>query len=107
MKRAARIDSNQTEIVEGLRKCGYSVAITSAVGNGFVDIIVGRPGSNILMEIKDPSQKPSKRRLTSDQVKFHTEWKGPIAVIETLEEALAVMQGHYNKAKLKQLQGEA
>ncbi len=37
-----RTDANQNEIVEGLRKVGCTVAVTSAAGDGFPDIVVGR-----------------------------------------------------------------
>jgi hypothetical protein len=46
----------------------------------------------MLMEIKDGSLPPSHRRLTPDQVKWHTEWKGwRVAVVTSVEEALAAI----------------
>ncbi len=89
--RAKKIDGNQTDIVQGLRKVGYSVAITSAAGDGFPDIVVGAKGKNYLFEIKDPAKPPSHRRLTPKQVKFHRDWWGQISVIETIDDALAVL----------------
>jgi len=92
MRRAGRIDANQNLIVAGLRDCGYSVAITSQLGSGFPDIIVGSSsGRNYLFEIKDPSQPPSKRKLTKDEEEFKASWRGQYAVIETLDDALKIL----------------
>lgn len=91
MRRQARIDANQPQIVQGLRKCGYSVAITSGVGGGFPDIVVGARGRSLLFEIKDPDQSASGRKLTEDERQFHMTWMGQIAIIETLEDALKII----------------
>ena len=48
MRRAAKIDENQPEIVDALRAMGCSVTILSAVGNGCPDILVGFRGINLL-----------------------------------------------------------
>jgi len=87
----ARIDANQPEIVKGLRDTGHSVAITSAVGKGFPDIIVGRNGITLPMEIKDGSLPPSKQKLTKDEQQWHDEWKGSAAVVHNLDEAIEAM----------------
>jgi hypothetical protein len=89
--RAARTDANQTEIVKAIRKTGASVAITSMVGNGFPDLVVGFRNKTYLYEVKDPSKPPSKRQLTPDQQEFHKLWYGHAKVIETAEEALKDM----------------
>lgn len=89
-RRAARTDRNQPEIVRALRQVGATVWITAALGTG-VDIVVGKDGRNILMEVKDPLQKPSQRQLTVDEKAFHYAWAGQIAVVETAEEALALL----------------
>jgi hypothetical protein len=93
MRRAASTDDNQTEIVKALRKIGCSVAVTSAVGDGFPDLVVGRidingDRKNWLVEVKDGNKPPSKRKLTPAQVDFHLAWKGQIAVVKSTVEAL-------------------
>ncbi len=88
MRRAGRIDANQNEIVQALRAVGASVAITSMIGDGFPDIVVGFRGINYLMEIKDGSKPPSKRRLTSDEKEFHDLWRGVAVVANDVDEAL-------------------
>lgn len=89
--RGNRTDRNQTEIVAALRRIGCSVAITSALGDGFPDIVVGFKGRNFLMEIKDGTKVPSKRKLTPDEVKFHDNWRGEISVVESVDDALNVV----------------
>lgn len=91
MRRIARIDDNQNEIVKALRAVGASVAITSAVGQGFPDIVVGFRGYNYLIEIKDGSKPPSKRRLTVDEKDFHAAWNGNVKVANDVDEALKII----------------
>ena len=94
MRRAARVDANQQRIVDGARRVGYRVSITSTVGQGFPDLVVWNPASRKLMliEVKDPSQPPSKRELTQDQVDFHACFEGATAVVETVEQLIEVMR---------------
>lgn len=90
MRRAAKIDANQPAIVQELRDRHVEVAVTSAVGQGFPDLVVSANGVNLLVELKDPEQKDKRRReLTPDQVKFHDKWRGPIIKAETTKEILA------------------
>ncbi len=90
--RRARVDGNHAAIVKRLRELGMSVANTSRLGEGFPDIVVGWRGVNGIFEIKDPARKPSERRLTDDEDKFHAAWKGQIDKVETAEEVEAIMQ---------------
>ena len=89
--RARKIDANQTEIVEGLRKIGCSVAVTSAAGNGFPDLVVGYYGQNFLIEVKDGNKPPSRQKLTPEQEQFHINWRGQIAIVKSLDEAIDVV----------------
>ena len=93
MRRAAKVDDNQAEIVAAFRDCGCSVAVTSAAGDGFPDIVVGLRGRNLLVEIKDGSKPPSERKLTPKQKKFHGEWKGQITVCESVDQVLQIVRG--------------
>ena len=92
MRQRGRIDSNQNEIVECFRKLGASVAITSQLGDGFVDIVVGAHGKTCLVEIKDGSKPPSARKLTDEEQNFHNNWKGSIAVVENELDAYELMR---------------
>lgn len=88
MRRKSKVDANQATIVNGLRRAGATVAVTSAVGAGFPDLVVGYRGRNFLLEIKDGEKIPSRRKLTTDQVRFHDAWKGQVARVESLSDAL-------------------
>lgn len=93
MRRAAKIDENQKEIVQALRAMGCSVAITSAVGAGFTDLVVGYRGVNYLVEIKDGSKPPSAQKLTPDQIEFHESWRGQKAVVNSVDAAIKLLNG--------------
>lgn len=81
MRRAAKVDANQSAIVKRFRMLGASVAPTHTVGRGFPDIAVGYRGATYLAEIKDGDKVPSKRKLTKDEQVWHDEWRGHVAVI--------------------------
>lgn len=90
--RAKKIDRNQPELVEQIRKIpGATVTHTHELGNGMVDIIVGYRKKNFLLEIKDPLKPPSARKLTEDEEKFHRGWTGQIAIVETLDDVLKLI----------------
>ena len=91
MRRAARVDENQNSIVKALRAHGCDVLSLAAVGKGCPDLLVSRPyypHHLSLLEIKNPDQDPNKRKLKPAQLKFHAEWKGPIHVVTSVQEAL-------------------
>ena len=93
MRRAAKVDDNQADIVDALRKIdGVTVRSTAMVGDGFPDICVGFRGKSFNFELKDPSKPPSKRKLTKDQQKFHKEWTGHVHVAETVKDIIDVIQ---------------
>jgi hypothetical protein len=87
-KFAARVDANQPGIVAGLRAAGCTVAPAHAVGRGFPDLVVGYRGCTYLLEVKDGDKPPSARKLTPAQVDWHGEWRGHMAVVCNLAEAL-------------------
>lgn len=84
----ARVDANQPAIVEALRKMGASVLHLHTIGKGAPDIAIGYKGKNALIEIKDGSKPPSARQLTEDEKKFHAEWRGQVAIINSVDEAI-------------------
>lgn len=89
--RACRVDRNQSEIVKALRKVGCTVTPTHTVGDGFPDLVVGRQGVNYLMEVKDGTKSPSARALTTDEHKWHIEWRGLVHIVYSVEDALRVV----------------
>jgi Holliday junction resolvase len=88
MRRAAKVDDNQEEIVKALRAVGATVQTLAAVGKGVPDLLVGYQGQTILVEVKDGKKSPSERRLTEDQLKWHGAWNGgPLAIVTDVEGA--------------------
>lgn len=81
------MDDNQKQIVRFLRDKGVSVAVTSATGKGFPDIVCGYKGKNILLEIKDGAKPLSAQSLTPEQRIWHHDWKGQVSVINNPESA--------------------
>ena len=87
-----RIDANQPEIVKALRQLpGVSVAITSDLGKGFPDLVVGYRGANYMYELKDPDKPPSGRKLTKSEQTFHDNWTGHVAVITTINSCMRTL----------------
>ena len=86
MRRAAKVDSNHSDVVEAFRKMGASVFSTHMVGAGFPDLVVGYRGRNYLVEVKDGEKRPSARALTEDEQKFFDTWKGQVMIVESVTE---------------------
>ena len=91
MRRAARVDANQAEVVEALRGVGASVTTTHTIGQGFPDLAVGFRGRTYLLELKDGQLPPSRRKLTPDEQRWHEEWRGHAVVVNDADEALRVI----------------
>lgn len=95
MRRNARVDSNQKEIVDFIRRYGGTVLITSQLKNCF-DILVGYNGFNIIMEIKDGLLSPSKRKLTKGEENFKETWKGgKYHIVNNLLEVESILNSYY------------
>jgi Holliday junction resolvase len=89
MRRAAKIDANQEAVVIALRAAGAQVQSLAAVGKGVPDLLCQYEGTFYLIEVKDGQKPPSQRKLTDDQVKWHSEWKSAfLGVVENPEQAL-------------------
>lgn len=88
MRRAAKVDANQFEIVAALRAVGATVQPLHAAGQGCPDLLVGYLGVNFCLEVKDGAKPPSARKLTPDQVKWHDTWRGQVAVVSGVKDAL-------------------
>lgn len=94
MRRKARVDDNQAGIVDMLRKIpGVSVAVTSSLGDGFVDIIVGKDNFNYMIELKDGNKKPSAQKLTPKEEEFRERWKGQYTVCNSFDEVYNLITG--------------
>ena len=84
MRRAARVDANQAQIVSALRAAGAYVWIIGLP----VDLLVGYKNFTFLVEIKDGPRK----RLTKLQEDFFANWSGStLARIDGPEAALRMI----------------
>ena len=86
---AVRRDANESDIVAALERIGCTVARAD-----IVDLIVGYRGRTLLLECKDGSKPPSARKLTPNQLKLLSGWRGQYDVVKSVEEAIAVVQKH-------------
>lgn len=88
MRRAARRDDNEQEIVKALRKAGAYVAYIDTPA----DLVVGYKGRTIILEVKDGNKPPSARKLTPNEQKFHDEWTGgPLHIVTCIQEAIDIL----------------
>ena len=84
IRRAARVDANQAQIVSALRAAGAYVWIIGLP----VDLLVGYKNQTFLVEIKDGPKK----RLTALQEDFFANWSGStLARIDGPEAALRMI----------------
>jgi hypothetical protein len=84
MRRAARVDANQTAVISALRAAGAYVWIIGLP----VDLLVGYKGHTFLVEIKDGPKK----RLTALQQDFFNNWSGStLARVDGPEAALRML----------------
>jgi len=91
LRRAAKVDANQREVVAALRAAGASVQLLHAVGEGCPDLLVGYKGLNMLLEVKDGSKPPSAQKLTQQQEEWHRDWRGHRVVVNSPEAALTAI----------------
>ena len=90
---AAKIDNNQREIVEALRKRGFSVAL------GHDDILVGHRGRTYWFEIKDPKKlfcadgvTWRKGVVSEAQSRLRSTWRGHYAIVWELDQILEIIK---------------
>ena len=84
MRRFARTDSTQIDIVATLRLLGCSVVSLSPIGRGCPDLAVAVACKTYLVELKDGSKS---WKLTPDQERFILMWEAEIPVLESVEDA--------------------
>ncbi|MCY7276559.1 MAG: hypothetical protein LH702_23205 [Phormidesmis sp. CAN_BIN44] len=96
MRRAARVDANQSEIIKAFREVGCSVFPLHTVGRGFPDLAVGCRGLNLLVEIKNGSKCPSAQKLTPDEARFFQDWRGQVATVACSQDAIEMVQSVFS-----------
>jgi threonine dehydrogenase-like Zn-dependent dehydrogenase len=93
MRRAARVDSNQPEIVEALRRFGAAVLVTSQL-KGAMDLLVGYNGNTYIVEVKDGDKPPSQIKLTKGELKCKAMFEAvgvTYHVIKSVDEAIELI----------------
>ncbi len=89
MRRAAKVDANQDQVVSALRTAGVLVLSLASLGKGVPDLLCAFHGRLVLLEVKDGNKPPSARKLTKDQEEFHKAWASvPLFVVESPWDAL-------------------
>jgi hypothetical protein len=83
VRRAAKVDANQEQIVSALRAAGATVQSLAPIGKGCPDILCAFRGGMFLLEIKR-----AKGKTNEMQNKWHIEWNAPVHVVYGPEEAL-------------------
>lgn len=93
IRRKAKIDVNQPQIVEAFREMGFEVEITSAYSAVGFDCIIGlrgRPGSLRMVEIKDGLKPKSQRTLTENEQIAKERWAGNYEVVVSVMDTIAL-----------------
>jgi hypothetical protein len=72
--------------VKALRQVGASVEDLHRVGKGCPDLLVGFRQCNYIIEVKTPTGK-----LRPGQVEWHRDWRGHVATVNCIDQALAVI----------------
>lgn len=90
MRRAARRDDNEREIIDALRAAGAYVKQIN--DDGTFDLLVWFNNKCLLLEVKDGKKPPSARRLTEAEQKFHDEYPGNnLFIVNSVAEALSML----------------
>ena len=91
MRRAARRDNGEQDIIKAMRAEGAYVKVIN--DEGLFDLLVSHRGETLLIEVKDGAKPPSARRLTDAEQKFHDEWPGSdLHIVNSVEEAIALLR---------------
>ena len=91
MRRAARRDNGEQDIIKAMRAEGAYVKQIN--DEGLFDLLVSYRGETLLIEVKDGAKPPSARRLTDAEQKFHDEWPlSNLFIIISPEDAVALLR---------------
>ena len=87
--RAHKKDANHDEVADRIMSLGWSVFDLAKYGAP-VDLAIGklgRSGLAALVEIKDGTKPPSKRKLTKEGEDLFKRWEGPIFIFTSPDDA--------------------
>ena len=83
MRRAARRDDSEPEIIEALEAAGFTVQQLTLP----VDLLLARRGWTGVAEVKT-----GKGKLKPSQVKFIDRWPNPVYILRSVEDVLALVK---------------
>ena len=86
-RRAAKKDANHDEVVMEFERHECAVYSTAGIGDGFPDIVVWDGEAHHLVEVKNAGGK-----LTDHQKRFMDVWPGPVHIVRTPIEVMALVQ---------------
>lgn len=86
--RHAKVDRDHAALIATARTLGWSAVSLAAVGNGCPDCLLAhRSHGMLLIEFKTGKTGT----LTPAQKRFHAAWRGPVAIIRTVDDLLALL----------------
>lgn len=88
MRRAARADANQPEIVKAMRQLGAVVTPLHTVGRGVADLLVSWRHQWHVMECKVRSRDD----LTPDQIEWIAAQRAAVVIVTSPDEAVRFLQ---------------
>ena len=94
--RHAKVDTVHAALIHVARKMGWSAASTAAVGNGYPDASLATRdvcpycGRSALLLVEFKTGKSA--ALTPAQKRFHASWRGPIAIVRTVDDLIALLK---------------
>ena len=94
------LNDNQAAIVQYAIALGFTVLDLADMGQGVPDLLLGMDGVNVLVEVKDGSQPPSRRQLTPDEQAWHAAWRGGVYIVERPED-VDLLRLHIKDAKIE------
>ena len=89
MRLAARKDDNHNEISKAFECLGWSVLDIYQIPDS-ADILVGKWKHNVVIEIKDGSKPPSKRKLTQGEISFRDRWRGDYRIVTCIQDVINI-----------------
>jgi hypothetical protein len=92
MRKFGKVDANQAEIVAAIRSLGASVQSLASVGSGCPDLLCAISGFCFLVEVKDGSKVQSAQKLTPDQIEWHSKWRAPVYIVNSVAQAVDLVQ---------------
>jgi len=88
LRRAAKVDNNQADIIDALRRIGVQVEVIGLP----LDLLICHRGETALMECKT-----AEGRLTKGQAEFLERWPGKVHIVHSPREALEAVLGEAMK----------